>query len=236
MGSTVLLSFFESPVWFNIAVLIGEIVIVLIVIWIFIALIIGILVVLSIKKQKMFMPVILRPLFTLVAGGVRVICSMLGVEGRQLIEFLISIDNEMNKQEFEKTPVEERVVFFPQCLRSRDCPARLRADEGIKCVGCGKCGLGKAVRVLEGAGYKTFIIPGSTFIKRMVKMHRPKAMIGVGCMMEVKEGLEMGKKIKTTTLGVVTTSDGCVETSMNFDELMEVASLGLERALEYPKD
>lgn len=236
MSSAVLLSIFDNPVWFNIAVLLGEIVIIVLVVWIICALIIGILIVLSIKKKKMFFPIILRPVFALVSGGVKVICSVVGVDGTQLIEFLISIDNEMNMQEFEKTPVSERVVFFPQCLRNRDCPARLRADEGIKCVGCGRCGLGIAVEVLNGAGYRTFIIPGSTFIKRMVKKYHPKAMIGVGCMMEVKEGLEMGKKIKMTTIGVVTSTDGCVETTMNYDKLMETASLGMSKVLEYPHD
>jgi hypothetical protein len=61
----------------------------------------------------------------------------------------------------------------------------------------------------------------------MVKKYKPKGMIGVGCMMEVKEGLEMGRKISMTTLGVVTQKDGCVETTMDFEELMEVASIGL---------
>lgn len=52
-------------------------------------------------------------------------------------------------------------------------------------------------------------------------------MIGVGCMMEVKEGLQMGRKISMTTIGFVTKTDGCVETTMDYEELMEVASLGL---------
>ncbi|HJJ48717.1 MAG TPA: DUF116 domain-containing protein [Methanocorpusculum sp.] len=236
MASPVLLSIFDSPVWFNAAVLVGEIVIILLAIWLVIAIIIGILFAVSIKRQKMFLPSVLRPMFTLVSGGVKIVCSMCGVDGTQLIHFLIDIDNEMNMKEFAKTPVSDRVIFLPLCLRSKDCPARLRPEEGIKCVGCGRCGLGAAIRVLNGAGYRTFIIPGSTFIKRIVKKFHPKAMIGVGCLMEVKEGLEMGKKIKMATIGVLTATDGCVETTMDFEKLMEAASLGLETPLEYPKE
>ena len=81
----------------------------------------------------------------------------------------------------------------------------------------------------------TFIIPGSTFIKRLVKKYRPQAMIGVGCLMEVKEGLELGRKISMTTIGVVTTTDGCVETTMDYDMLMKAASIGLATELRMPE-
>ena len=142
------------------------------------------------------------------------------------MEFLIRIDNDVNTTACAAVPVENRVVFFPHCLRSAKCPARLTPD-GLKCIACGRCGLGSVVPPLEEAGYQTFIIPGSTFVKRMVRKYRPQAMIGVGCIVEVKEGLELGKRIHMITLGVVTKTDGCVETTMDWDELLEVASIGL---------
>ena len=91
------------------------------------------------------------------------------------------------------------------------------------------------IPVLEDAGYKVFICPGSTLIKRMVKKYQPKAMIGVGCLTEVKEGLEFGRRISMTTIGVVTLKDGCVETDMDYDKLLETASLGLSGRLSLKK-
>ena len=38
-------------------------------------------------------------------------------------------------------------------------------------------------------------LPGSSFIKRMVKKYRPQAIIGVGCLSEVKEGIDMADKL-----------------------------------------
>ena len=61
-------------------------------------------------------------------------------------------------------------------------------------------------------------------------------MIGVGCLMEVKEGLALGRKISMITIGVVTATDGCVETTMNYDMLMRAASIGLEKPLSMPKN
>ncbi|MDE2547203.1 MAG: DUF116 domain-containing protein, partial [Methanocorpusculum sp.] len=70
------------------------------------------------------------------------------------------------------------------------------------------------------------------YIKRLLKRFHPKAMIGVGCIVEVKEGLELGKRIHMITLGVVTKTDGCVETTMDWDELLEAASIGLAKPIE----
>ncbi len=226
MAATLSLAFFDSPVWNNLALILGELLLIFIAFWLVFSILMAILIVISIHHKQMYFPRLLRPFFTIMEGTVKTVCLLLGVDGKELMEFLIRIDNEMNFSNFAKTPVEQRVVFFPQCLRSRDCPARLTPD-GLKCVSCGRCGLGRAIPALNAAGHKTFIIPGSTFIKRMVKKYQPKAMIGVGCLMEVKEGLQMGRKISMTTIGVITKTDGCVETTMDYEELMEVASLGL---------
>lgn len=235
MAAILTLAYFDSPIWNNLALILGQLLLIFIGIWLVFSILMAILIVISIHRKQMYFPRLLRPFFTIMEGTVRIVCLLLGVDGKELMEFLIRIDNEMNYLAFARIPVEKRVVFFPQCLRSRDCPAHLTPD-GLKCVSCGRCGLGRAVPALNKAGYRTFIIPGSTFIKRMVKKYKPKAMIGVGCMMEVKEGLQMGRKISMTTIGVVTKSDGCVETTMDYEELMEVASLGLAEPIVMEPD
>ena len=70
-----------------------------------------------------------------------------------------------------------------------------------------------------------FIVPGSTFVKRLIKKYRPEGIVGVGCLMEVKEGLEMTDRIGSTAMGVVTAKDGCVETILDWPTLMEVATM-----------
>ena len=217
---------FNSPFWDNLALLIGQILLILILVWIVFVLGMVVLVVLSIKRKHLYFPILLRPVLAFTEGAVATGWPILGVDSGQVMEVLIRIDNDVNTTAFAAVPVENRVVFFPHCLRSAKCPARLTPD-GLKCIACGRCGLGSVVPPLEEAGYQTFIIPGSTFVKRMVRKYRPQAMIGVGCIVEVKEGLELGKRIHMITLGVVTKTDGCVETTMDWDELLEVASIGL---------
>jgi hypothetical protein len=85
-------------------------------------------------------------------------------------------------------------------------------------------------------GYRVFIVPGSSFIQRMVQKYRPEAIIGVGCIIEVKDGLEMCDRMGIPGIGVVTLKDGCVETLVDWNEVCDVARLGLPPAPLPPKD
>ena len=102
-------------------------------------------------------------------------------------------------------------------------------------MNCGQCTVGQARILLEKLGYRVFIIPGSSFIKRMVKKYHPKAIIGVGCLTEVKEGIDMADKIGLVAMGVVTLKEGCVETLVSWQDVYDVATLGLDPA-SVPED
>jgi hypothetical protein len=157
---------------------------------------------------------------------VKAICRFFGLDDRDLISFSIRLQNSMNKKSFEAVPVGRRAIFLPQCLRSARCPGNL-TPEGIWCQGCGLCTTGEAIRELLGMGYRVFIVPGSSFIKRMVKKYRPDGIIGVGCTLEVKEGLDLCDRLGIPGMGVVTLKDGCVETCVNWNEVFDVAALGI---------
>jgi hypothetical protein len=61
-----------------------------------------------------------------------------------------------------------------------------------------------------------FVVPGASFIKRMVKKYNPRAILGVGCLQELKEGGEMCEKMKIPAQGIVLLKDGCVSTHLNW--------------------
>jgi hypothetical protein len=188
----------------------------------------------SIHRGKLYLPRVLKAGMVILEGLTKAILRFLGLEERELAAFLIKMHNVMNKQAFSEIAVKERAVFVPQCLRSAKCPAHL-TPEGLKCQGCGLCGIGQARRVLERLGYRLFVVPGSSFIKRMVRKYRPKAIIGVGCLSEVKEGLDMADSLGLVSMGIVTTKEGCVETDVVWRDVIDVAVLGLDPA-SFPID
>ncbi len=218
---------FTDPTLQNLMILLGEVTLFVILFLFGIAILMVVLIGTSIRSGKVIFPALLRPFLFLMEGFVKGLCAFVGIEPGELLKFLIRLDNRMNTSAFSAIPVSERAVFLPQCLRSAQCPAHL-TPEGLACVGCRRCDLGTAIPKMEDLGYRVFIIPGSTFIKRMVQKYRPKAIVGVGCLMEVKEGLEMCNRIGLVGMGVVTVKDGCVETIVNWHDICEVITIGVD--------
>lgn len=132
----------------------------------------------------------------------------------------IALKNKISLKKFRETPVNKRLIFLPQCLRGTDCPSKL-TPEGMKCINCGHCEVGPAVKNAESIGYRVFIVPGSSFIKRLVRKYKPTAILGVGCMTEIKAGLEMCEKLDLYGVGLTLNKAGCVSTVLNWDNFYE---------------
>lgn len=128
----------------------------------------------------------------------------------------VRLRNYINNKKFLMIPYKDRSIFMPQCVRSIECPAKL-TPEGIKCINCGRCGVGEAKKHAEEMGYRFFIVPGSSFIKRMIKKYRPRAIVGVGCHMEIKEGLDLCHSHGIPARGVLLSKAGCVATELDWD-------------------
>jgi uncharacterized protein len=132
----------------------------------------------------------------------------------------VRLRNYINNKKFLKVPYSMRFIFMPQCVRSTECPAKL-TPEGIKCVNCGRCGIGEAKKYAEGLGYRFFIVPGSSFIKRIIKKYQPRAIVGVGCHMEIKEGLDLCHRYGIPARGVQLLNAGCVATTLDWEQFYE---------------
>ena len=99
-----------------------------------------------------------------------------------------------------------------------------RTPAGLRCVNCGRCEVGPAKIFAEDLGYRFFLAPGSSVIKRMIKKYRPRAIVGVGCPMEIKEGLELCQGHDIPAIGVPLLTNGCVSTTLDWGRFYEVIS------------
>jgi uncharacterized protein len=217
----------DLSIWSHILMIIGEITLIVISGVVICAFLLVVLSLYSIRSGKMVLPGFLKAGLVLLEGLSKAIFHLFRLEDKEMLKFFILLHNTINKKAFSAIPVQDRAIFFPQCLRSARCPAHL-TPEGLMCRNCGQCEIGHQHLLLEGLGYRIFVVPGSSFIKRMVKKYRPRAIIGIGCLTEVKEGIEMSDKMGLVALGVVNFREGCVETIANWDEIFEAAVLGLD--------
>jgi len=182
------------------------------------------LILLFLKTRKILIPRVTLIILNLLEAPIKQLLWLFHTEENFLNYMLIEIRNKVYLQQYSETPYTQRALFMPQCLRNPNCPAPLN-EEGIQCKNCGRCGLGRIKEEAEQLGYIFFIAPGATLIKRMVKKHKPQAILGIGCHMEVKEGSEEVASYGIPVQGVILERDGCVNTRINVMKLLEKIKL-----------
>ncbi len=181
----------------------------------------------SIKRNKLIMPRLL--LFTLdnFYSQIKKISRIFGVSDKIIDLIGVEVRNKLNEQRFAKIPVKDRIMVVPQCLRSLKCPARLNSKHGIECRECGLCIIKNLKKIAENLGYRFFIVPGGSFVERIVKELRPKAALGVACVHDLNEAMRNLARVGITVLGVPLIKDGCIETEVDYKKIIKTMTLGL---------
>ncbi|MEA1994510.1 MAG: DUF116 domain-containing protein [Euryarchaeota archaeon] len=182
----------------------------------------------SFKTGRYFLPGIFSGLIDAFHSPIRYIVEKVGLNPKYLNAIIVDVKNSINAEKFKKAPVGERVIVLPQCLRSIDCPAKLSSKKGIYCIGCGLCYIGEFKEKTEALGYRVFILPGGTFVKRILKRLKPQAVLGVACFKDVFEGMRICEKAGIPVQGVLLKTTGCVETLVDWDEIWEKVYLGVD--------
>ncbi len=200
--------------------IIGEAVVYFVLFLLAIAILGSFLIIYSFKTEKFIFPGFMLFSIILLENLVKALFRLFKMDDSIVDDVGISLKNKISIRNFRGTPVDKRLIFFPQCLRAVTCPSKLSPD-GMQCMACGACEIGKAKITAEELGYKVFIVPGSSFIRRLVRKHRPSAILGVGCMTEIKAGLEMCEKLNLYGVGLVLEKAGCVSTVLDWDKFYE---------------
>ncbi|MDD1751523.1 MAG: DUF116 domain-containing protein, partial [Methanotrichaceae archaeon] len=139
----------------------------------------ALLILYSFRTGHFFAASLMLVSISVLESAIKAIFRLGGADDSIVDEVGVRLRNYINRRDFLRIPILERFIFIPQCLRSTECPAKL-TPEGIVCIECGRCNR-RSQEVSEKMGYKLFIVPGSSFIKRFIKKYRPRAVIGVGC-------------------------------------------------------
>ena len=200
--------------------LVGEAVVLMAIIVLILSILVALLILYSFKTGNFFAARTMLFGIILLESVIKALFWLTGADDSMVDDVGVRLRNYINEKEFLKTPCEKRFIFMPQCVRSTECPAKL-TPEGIKCVYCGRCRIGEAKKYAEVMGYRFFIVPGSSFIKRIIKKYRPGAIVGIGCHMEIKEGLDLCHSHAIPARGVPLSTAGCVATTLDWEQFYE---------------
>lgn len=203
----------------NIFTVIGQIVALLIILLVILCIITLILGAYLLKKDKLLFPKLLLFTLNLTYTPLKNIAKLLQLD--ELIIDRISIDlrNRLNKETFSEINAEDVILVLPHCLRNTQCPAKL-GESGLECIQCGKCCIGPIKEISDKKHVDLFIVPGSSFIKNIVKKRKFKAVIGVACPVDLN--LAMTSLRDFTPQGVYLLTDGCINTTVNPEEIIDL--------------
>lgn len=184
-----------------------------------------------VKKHRFLFPKVL--LFTVDTFYLQLkrIARVFGMGSHIVDQIGIEIRNHLNHKKFMEVKGKERILVVPQCLRSVKCPARLDSSVGVTCKGCGMCVIKELKVEADRLGYGFYVVPGGSFVERIVKAIRPKAALGVACYKDLNMGMHELSKAECLVLGVPLIKDGCVETNVNTKELLNMMRLGIEKGV-----
>ncbi len=159
-------------------------------------------------------------------GALKSFLSRLDIDPEGYDAVYITIKNMAFEREFKRMPFSNRLVFLPQCLKnSSECTAELTED-GYVCKKCGKCSIKEIMEEAESLGYKgVYIVPGGSLVKKIIERERPGAVVGVACYLELVETMEQVALMGTIPQGVHLYKDGCVDTAVNVDKVIEMLKL-----------
>ena len=195
----------------QLVVLIVAIIIILLIIFIILALLIA-------KKNKIRFPRFLLYIVDLLYSPLKTIAHFLKLDDNLIDDIAIRVRNDLNKEQYNRIPAEKTLIFLPHCLRHKDCPATLQ-KEGLNCTECGLCSIGVIKKKAEPLGYKMYIVPGSSFVKKIVMENKFQTVLGVACHEDLNQMMMLLSDFYPQ--GVLLEKTGCFETKVNVKKVFE---------------
>ena len=171
-----------------------------------------------IRKNEIRFPGFLLFIVDLLYSPFKSISHVLKLDDHLIDEIAIKVRDDINKERFKKIPADKTLIFLPHCLRHKDCPATLQ-KEGLNCTECGLCSIGVIKKKSEKMGYKLYIVPGSSFVKKIVMENKFKAVVGVACHEDLNQMMMLLSDF--CPQGVLLEKTGCFETKVNVKKVFE---------------
>ena len=189
---------------------------IIIIILFIISIILGIL---FLKRGRLSFPKVLLFIIDLLYSPFKSIAKLLKLDDNLIDSISIQTRNDINKKKFKEIPAEKTLIFLPHCLRHRDCPATLQKD-GVNCTCCGLCSIGAIKNKATPMGYKTYIVPGSSFVKKIVMENKFKAVVGVACHEDLNQMMMLLSDF--CPQGILLKETGCYETKVDVKEVLDI--------------
>lgn len=138
------------------------------------------------------------------------------------LEYAIVITaNEVWSEVFSATLFNRRLLLLPQCLRNKNSCSGVFDDMGLVCAGCNNCNINQVLEEAESLGYTTLVADGTSVAITLVEEGAIDAVIGVGCMIALKQSFRPVNHAAVPAIALPLLFDGCENTSLDYSWLSE---------------
>lgn len=185
-----------------------------------------------IRQERLIFPRLLLFTIDVFYGLFKKFAGNVGVDEKIVDQIGVEVRNKVNEKSFKEIDDNDKVLILPHCLRSPKCEAKLDAT-GLHCTDCNRCVIGVLKNKAEDRGYNVFIIPGSTFLKKIAKENKFKAVLGVACYQDLN--LAMMKLSDFHCQGVALLKDGCVCTKVDTRAVLDKMGVELPQNTPIPQ-
>jgi hypothetical protein len=144
------------------------------------------------------------------------------IDDEDLLNYtFIEAGNVLNRESYMHIPTQDRILLIPHCLRDHENCIAPVDDEGYHCQKCGRCVINDITLKAEARGIKWYMVGGGSHAIRIVKIARPRAVLGIACFNDAKAATEKIGEYGIPTQAVLLSKDGCVNTEVDFERVSE---------------
>jgi len=190
----------------------------------------------QIGSERKSLPRFILGIITTFYQPIRIVLRRLRRDDRIVQRIGVDLYNHLAVEAYSAVPAEGRIAVLPHCLRDLKCPAKTDPIAGLLCVKCGRCGIANFVERAERYGIRTYVVNGSSFVKRVVVHFQPEAVFGVACTRDLFEVQHYVNGRGIPMVGTLLQVDGCVSTKVDWDEALALFSRGLPPLEEAAKE
>lgn len=173
----------------------------------------------SFKRRRILFPNFVLFVLDLLYSPAKWVCRVFSIRNTLVDEIMIEIRNAVLLEKFRDAG-KDKILVGPQCMRHPECKARCEPRVGYICLGCGRCDFSRLKKECDKWGYKMFIVPGDSFVRKIIKLYRPKAALGIACFGELNESMHELSPVLPVQ-GVPLLRDGCFNTAVNVEDVID---------------
>jgi hypothetical protein len=155
--------------------------------------------------------------------------KLLGIQLEDAISIVedlvdLQIKNLVHEERFRTA--KEKILLVPHCCRKyMDWRCKADFDPEFASYFCNHCSedclAHHATELAEARGYKVFILPGGSCLKKICEQLHCDAVSGIACPEEIKLGISVAESSGMAVRGIPLTKNGCANTQFNIDTLRE---------------